>query len=89
MQVITQRFAKRTLAAAVGGLALVLGAAVAHAGSIDPYPTTHKVSRADPYTDGAKVGRLDPYTGGARGGVWDPYTAGPRTELRDPYSDGA
>jgi len=77
MQVITQRFAIRTLAAAVGGLALALGAAVAHAGSIDPYPSAHKVSRADPYTDGAKVGSRDPYTDGAS------------VDRRDPYTDGA
>ena len=89
MQVITQRFAKRTLAAAVGGLALALGAAVAHAGSIDPYPSTHKVSRADPYTDGAKVSRSDPYTDGAKVGSRDTYTDGARVDRRDPYSDGA
>ena len=77
MQVIMQRSAIRTLAAAVGGLALALGAAVAHAGSIDPYPNAHKVSRADPYTDGAKVGSRDPYTDGAR------------VDRRDPYTDGA
>ena len=77
MQVIMQRSAIRTLAAAVGGLALALGAAVAHAGSIDPYPDAHKVSRADPYTDGAKVGSPDPYTDGAR------------VDRRDTYTDGA
>lgn len=76
MQVTTQRFATRTLVAAVGGLALALGAAVAHAGSVDPYQPTHKVSRADPYTDGAKVSRADPYTDGARMGRTDPYTDG-------------
>ncbi|MGM3274189.1 hypothetical protein [Ralstonia sp. 24A2] len=76
MQVTTQRFAVRTLAVAAGSLALVLGAGVAHAGSIDPYQPAHKISRADPYTDGAKMGRADPYTDGARMGQRDPYTDG-------------
>ena len=89
MQVIMQRSAIRTLAAAVGGLALALGAAVAHAGSINPYPDAHKVSRADPYTDGAKVGRADPYTDGAKVGSPDPYTDGARVDRRDTYTDGA
>ena len=64
MQVTTQRFAVRTLAVAAGSLALVLGAGVAHAGSIDPYQPAQKISRADPYTDGARMGRADPYTDG-------------------------
>ncbi|CAJ0704742.1 hypothetical protein [Ralstonia wenshanensis] len=90
MQVTTQRFATRTLVAAASGLALALGAAVAHAGSIDPYQATHKVSRADPYTDGAKVSRADPYTDGAKMGRTDPYTDGATKMGRaDPYTDGA
>ncbi|CAJ0808223.1 hypothetical protein [Ralstonia holmesii] len=86
MQVTTQRFATRTLVAAASGLALALGAAVAHAGSIDPYQATHKVSSADPYTDGAKVSRADPYTDGAKMG---PYTDGAKMGRVDPYTDGA
>ena len=50
MQITTQRFPTRTLVAAASGLTLALSAAVAHAGSIDPYQPAHKVSRADPYT---------------------------------------
>lgn len=76
MQVTTQRFAVRTLAAAAGSLAFVLGAGVAHAGSIEPHQSVHKISRADPYTDGAKMGRADPYTDGGRTGQRDPYTDG-------------
>jgi len=76
MQVTTQRIATRTLIAAASGLALALGAAVAHAGSIDPYQLAQKVSRADPYTDGAKMSRTDPYTDGAKVGRADPYTDG-------------
>lgn len=80
MQVITQRFAMRTLLAAASGLALALGAAVAHAGSVDAYQTTHKVSRADPYTDGGRMDRPDPYTDGAKMGRADPYTDGACTD---------
>lgn len=80
MQVTTQRFATRTLVAAASGLALALGAAVAHAGSIDPYHSIYKVSRADPYTDGAKVSRVDSYTDGAKMGRADPYTDGACTD---------
>ncbi|WP_237394097.1 hypothetical protein, partial [Francisella tularensis] len=76
MQITTQRFPTRTLVAAASGLTLALSAAVAHAGSIDPYQPAHKVSRADPYTDGAKVSRTDPYTDGAKMGRADPYTDG-------------
>jgi hypothetical protein len=89
MQVTTQRFATRTLIAAASGLALALSAAVAHAGSIDPYQPAHKVSRADAYTDGAKVSRADPYTDGAKMGRADPYTDGAKTGRADPYTDGA
>ncbi|MCO5401121.1 hypothetical protein [Ralstonia soli] len=80
MQVTTQRFATRTLVAAASGLALALGAAVAHAGSIDPHQAADRVSRADPYTDGAKLGSPDPYTDGARIGRADPYTDGGCTD---------
>ncbi|MEV8471925.1 hypothetical protein [Ralstonia sp. UNC404CL21Col] len=89
MQVTTQRIATRTLIAAASGLALALGAAVAHAGSLDPYQPAQKVSRADPYTDGAKAGRADPYTDGAKMGRADPYTDGAKTGRADPYTDGA
>lgn len=89
MQDTKQRIAKRILIATAGGLALALGAAVAHAGSIDLYQPTHKVSRADPYTDGAKVSRADPYTDGAKMGRADPYTDGAKVGRADPYTDGA
>lgn len=76
MQITSQRFATRALAAAAGGLALMLGAAAAHAGSVEPYQPIHKVAQPDPYTDGAKIGRADPYTDGARIDHPDPYTDG-------------
>ncbi|CAJ0778483.1 hypothetical protein LMG7141_00761 [Ralstonia condita] len=89
MQVTTQRSAIRALAVTAGGLALALGATVAHAGSIEPDQPIHKVSRADLYTDGAKIGRADPYTDGARTAPPGPYTEGAGVGRRDPYTDGA